>query len=144
MALKTLTDQASKDPFGHAVGLPKSGVVLASGDFKAADPAPIEVTTPYGANNVTLIISITVQSGAGNTLTVTVERWDEAKQGWVAMLVSAGLVAVADTELRIGTNIAASANVAANTVLPMVFRVKPVKSGTTTTLNYSIGAHFTA
>jgi hypothetical protein len=148
MALKTpITDQATVDPFGHYAGLPKSGVVLASGDFHTTDPKPIEVVTPIGANNCAVVVSFSAQSGTTNTVTLNVERWDEAKQGWVAMfpvapaMLSGGAY---DCVIQFGSNIATSGTVAQNLVLPQVFRLRPVGTNTRTTLNYAIGAHFTS
>jgi hypothetical protein len=82
-----------------------------------------------------------VQSGAGNTLTVNIEGFDPASGKWVTLLTSAGLVAVATTQLHVSPYMTASANVVAQLSLPEVIRVRPVKSGTTTTLTYSIGIH---
>lgn len=119
---------------------PKAGTAIASGDYKAADPTPAEFGT-LGAVGLTVVIDITVQSGAGNTLTVNVEGFDPASGKWVTLLTSAGLVAVATTAIIVDPRVAASANVVAQKPLYEKMRVRPVKSGTTTTLNYSIGIH---
>jgi len=140
-AKRTLTDSVSNDSFGANGGLlPYNGIILVSGAYQAADPAPIEFT-PVGATDLKLLIDITVISGAGATLTVTVEGWNKAASSWVPVLVSAGLVAVATTTLHVSPNMTAAANVTANATLYETMRVRPVKSGTTTTLTYSIGGN---
>lgn len=119
--------------------LPYSGTLIVSGDYKAADPAPAEFT-PLGATGIVVIINITAQTGAGNTLTVHIDAWDPASQTWIAdVLVSAGLVATGSGFLTVDPRVVAAANVKAQMPLFQKMRVRPVKSGTTTTLNYSVG-----
>lgn len=142
MSLKLSTDQASATLFGHAVGLPKSGIVLASGAYNAADPAPVEVTPPVDSVNVSFIVNVSAISGAGAQVTVEIDVWDDAQSGWVPVLTSAAINANGNTILKVGSNIAASANVAANQPLGQIMRVKFTKAGTTTTLSYSCSAQF--
>lgn len=142
--LRTNTDQVSVDDFSGARGLPISGTLIASGAYQAADPSPAEFTPPFNATALEVVIDITVITGAGNTLTVTIEGFDKASGKWVSLLVSAGLVAVATTKLRISAYATAAGNTVAQENLFETMRVRPVKSGTTTTLTYSIGGHFSA
>lgn len=136
-----LGDVVTKDVFN---GLPCGGVVIVSGDYHTTDPTPTEFTPSQRAQNLVLVVNISAVSGAGATVTVEVDGWDKGSLSWVPLLTSAGLVAVGASILRIGPNITATANISAQSPLFETMRVKPVGSGTRTTLNYSISANFSA
>lgn len=117
---------------------PKSGTAIVSGAYNAADPTAAEFGT-LGAVGLTVVIDVTAVSGAGATVTVNVEGFDPASGKWVTLLTSAGLIAVATTPIIVDPRVAPTANVAAQKPLFERMRIRPVKSGTTTTLSYSIG-----
>jgi hypothetical protein len=124
--------------------LPATGTILPSADYHLAAPAPVEFNVPQRAQNLAITIVITAQSGAGNTLTVEVDAFDKASATWIPLLTSAGLVAAGTTVLRIGPAATPSANVAAQSPLFETLRLKTTEAGTVTTLNFSVGATFTA
>lgn len=119
--------------------MPITGTLVASGAYQAADPSAAEFC-PRGATGMTVTTSVTVISGAGATLTVHVEGYDKASGTWVTLLTSAGYVATGAVVITIDPRIVAATNVVAQKGLMERMRVRPVKSGTTTTLTYSIGA----
>lgn len=128
------------DLFAAGIGAqPYTGTLIVSGAYNAADPAAAEFT-PLSATGLTVVVDITALTGAGCTLTVNIEGFDKASGKWVTLLTSAGLVATGTTVLRVDPRIPVSANVTAQSALFEKMRVRPVKSGTTTTLTYSIGA----
>jgi hypothetical protein len=127
---------------GFAVGderLPFAGTVIKSADFSGADPTPTELAL-LGAEALTITVNITAISGAGATLTVSIDAWDEASQTWVNQLTSLGLTATGATQIYVSHHMTPVANVAAQKPVAPRMRVRPVRSGTTTTLTYSIGA----
>lgn len=123
--------------------LPGVGSLIShpSADYSAADPAPVEVAT--GTPAILVGINVTAISGSGATLTVTVEGYDLASNTWRTLLASAGLVANGFVLLAIDPRLTAAANLIAKVNVPSRIRVKPVKSGTTTTLTYSISVDAT-
>lgn len=118
--------------------LPGTGSLVShpSADYSVADPAPFEIAT--GTPAIIVGVNITLISGAGATLTVSVEGYDLASGTWRLLLASAGLVGTGYTPLSIDPRRTAAANSVASVNVPNRIRVKPVKSGTTTTLTYSI------
>lgn len=130
----------------HFTTLPTNDAIYVPQSYAAqgATPAAIEFGCPQRAVNIMLVVNVTVISGAGNTLTVNLEGFDKTSGTWIPMLVSAGLVATGVVTMRVGPNITAGANVAAQMPLFETMRVRNGQAGTLTTLAYSIGAHFTA
>lgn len=120
--------------------MPITGTLVASGAYNAADPSAAEFATT-GATGLNVFINVTAISGAGATLTVHIEGYDKASGTWVTLLTSAGLVATGAVVLTVDPRITGSTNVIAQKGLMEKMRVRPVKSGTTTTLTYSIGAN---
>lgn len=86
-----------------------------------------------------LVIDITAVGGTP-TLTVTIEGKDPTSGKYYTILASAALSAVATTVLKVYPALAASANVAANDVLPSTWRVKAVVAGTTPSVTATIAA----
>lgn len=124
---------------GQPAVLPQSGVAVASGDYSAADPAPVTFE-PTGAVGLTIVTDITAISGAGAQIVVNIEGFDPASGKWILLLASAALTATGTTVQIVDPRDATlTANVTAQKPLFGLMRVRPVKSGTTTTLTYSIG-----
>jgi hypothetical protein len=74
-------------PIGLAGGfftLPAADIVIPSGNYAAADPAPVEFTT-VGAQALTVVLDVTAQTGAGNTITLQVEGFDPASGQWIQL-----------------------------------------------------------
>jgi hypothetical protein len=146
MALRTPTDQESADKFGGLHSMPRGGTILASFNGAAADPPPIEFT-PMSVDNLKVICNVSVISGAGATLVVNIDVWDKASGLWFLVLAGTGQTAVttpltpqAGSVLHVSPNMTAVAGQVANACCGETMRIRPVKSGTTTTLVYSIGA----
>lgn len=115
----------------------KTDILLASFDGKAADPAPVEFSLPICGRNVKIVVNVSVITGAGATITFNLEGWDPASASWFPILVSAGLVATGAVVLQAGPDMVAVNNLASAQILTDTLRLRPVRSGTTTTLNYS-------
>ena len=96
--------------------------------------------TNYNARGVKLVVDITAISGAGATLTVTVQGRDAASGKYYTILASAALAAVATTTLEIYPSIIAAANVTAGVTLPRVWRVIATIAGTTPAVTATVGA----
>lgn len=145
MALRVQTDTA---PVNSVVSQPTpvSQVLIATGDYKATDPTPVEVTPPNGAAECMLILDITAQSGAGNTVTLNVEIWDPAAQRFVSVGTAPTFAAGGATTNRVIVTpyLAAAAGppVILQSLLGSTLRVRPVGSGTRATLNYTLSAHW--
>ena len=116
----------------------RSGVVIASGDYKAADPTPVTIDT-HGAHCLRVNTNPTALSGSGCTVTVLIEGLDPDGTTWYTLL-SKAITSTGLVSQLIGPSIAASSGVAANAPLPKKVRVTPTRSGTNTTLTYGISA----
>jgi len=123
--------------------LPYSGTYIVSGDYKSTDPTAVSVGV-QGASHATIVIVTTALSGAGCTVTPTVQGYDPASNSWYTLLAITGITSATTTIARIGPNVTASAGVAAQIGLPRTIRVSCVGSGTRTTLTYSVGLHLHA
>jgi hypothetical protein len=123
--------------------LPTNAVnMVPSADYSAADPKAVQIPT-LGATALILFINITAQSGAGNTLTVNVEAFDPVSQTWFALpftTAAPNYTAAGAYTLIIDPRIPGVANKVTQSPLPDQVRIRPVGSGTRTTLTYSIGA----
>jgi hypothetical protein len=126
---------------GISASAPMSVVAVVSGDYKSVDPTPVEFQT-LGAASMRLGLNVTAASGGGG-VTVTIEGYDPGSDTWFTVLASALKTTVAFTTLLVDARLAASANLIAQAPLPAIVRVKPVGSGTRTTLNYSITTELT-
>jgi hypothetical protein len=139
----TAGDVVAQDDF---TTLPGGGTVYPAQSWAAsgATPPAVEFGVPQRAQNLIVTVNVTAISGAGNTLTVNVEGYDKASNTWIPLLVSAGLVATGLVTMRVGPNITAASNVAAQSPLLETLRIRNGQAGTLTTLAYSIGASFSA
>lgn len=116
----------------------RSGVVIASGDFKSADPPAVTIDT-HGAHCLRVNTNPTALSGSGCTVTVLIEALDGDGVTWYTLL-SKAITATGVTSQLVGSSIVASAGVALNAPLPKKVRVTCTGSGTRTTLTYGVTA----
>lgn len=93
-----------------------------------------------GGDGLKLVIDITAITGTTPTLTVTIQGKDTASGKYYTILASAALSSVSTTVLTVFPGITASANVAANDILPRTWRVSAVIGGTTPAVTATIGA----
>lgn len=88
-----------------------------------------------------LVIDVTAISGTSPTLTVTVKGHDAASDKDFTLLASAALAAVGTTVLTIYPGAAVTANVSANSPLPLEWSVSAVVGGTTPSVTATVGAN---
>lgn len=107
------------------IGKKSAHIAIVSGDYKSSDPSPFTVKKG-AADGVRITVSPTAQTGAGNTVTVTVT---DADTGAVlsTFTVTNGIPVVKEVPV-------------ARTVRRVT--VTPVGSGTRTTLNYSVNVEW--
>lgn len=111
---------------------------IASGDYKSVDPQAVEIPT-LGATGVLILVHMTAATGAGNTVTLNIETLDPVS-GAVVLLGTVVLTsAVADFPVAIDPRIATATGKSLQTPVPDHLQIRPVGSGTRTTLNYSVG-----
>lgn len=121
-----------------ASGRFKQGTVIASGDYKSADPTAITIDT-HNAKCLRLSTNVTDISGSGATVTVLVQA--ELPDGTTyATLLSKAITASGVTVQLVGPSIVAASGIAANAPLPKRVKVTCTGSGTRTTLTYSVQA----
>lgn len=106
----------------------------------SAASAGVNGTDIANVNNVGihLVIDITAISGTTPTLTVTIQAKDPNSGKYYTILASAALNTTGTTVLRVYPGLAASANAAANDVIPAVFRVISAIGGTTPSVTAKI------
>lgn len=146
MALKVLTDVEALDKVWSRP-VPASQAIIATGDYKTTDPTPVEVTPPLSASTLMVVLDITAQTGAGNTVTLNIEVWDPAKLAFVAVGTAPTFAVGGATTNRVIVTPwmvpAAGPPITLQSVLGQTMRIRPVGSGTRTTLNYTVSAHWT-
>lgn len=126
---------------------PVSQALIVTGDYKATDPTAVEFTPPNMATQVLLVLDITAQTGAGNTVTLNIEMWDPAANRFISVPAASPTFAAGGAttnKILITPYLASGAGppqIVQNT-LAGTLRVRPVGTGTRTTLNYSISAHW--
>lgn len=128
-----------------ATALPaNASALIPSADYSVTDPTPVKIPT-LNAVALILFVHMTVASGAGNTVTVNIETFDPVSGGFIVVGTAALTSAVADfivvVDPRVATDPAApSGSKHVQIPLPDQVRIRPVGSGTRTTLTYSVGA----
>lgn len=120
--------------------LPNAIALIDSADYKSTDPTPVEFTPAEGVS-LMILTDVTAQSGAGNTLTLNIDFWDPAKGAFVTIASPAITLGAAGQCLVIVSPYVTADATHIVAVLPEVVRVRPVGSGTRTTLNYSVSAY---
>jgi hypothetical protein len=88
-----------------------------------------------------VVVDITAITGTAPTLVVTVEGKDPASGKYYPLIVSASLVAVSTTVLRVFPGATAAANLAVNDFVPKVFRVSATIAGTTPAITARISVN---
>ncbi|MDE2105057.1 MAG: hypothetical protein KGL39_47905 [Patescibacteria group bacterium] len=91
------------------------------------------------ARGAKIVIDITAMTGTSPTLTVTVEGYDSASQKYYTILASAALTTTGTTELSVYPGGPVTSNVAANSSLPLNWRVAYALGGTTPAVTATIG-----
>jgi len=122
----------------NAAGRYRGAVVIASGDYKSADPAAVTIDT-HNASTLRVNTNVTLISGSGATVTVLIEALDPDGSTYYTLL-SKAITASGVTSQLVGKDITASAGVALNAPLPASVRVTCTGSGTRTTLTYAVSA----
>lgn len=118
--------------------------LIPSGDYKSVDPTAVEIPT-LGATGVVVFLSVTAQTGAGNTITLNIDGFDPVSGAWFALphataapVYAAG--AAGTLYFIVDPRIPGVQNKVTQAPIPGRLRIRPVGSGTRTTLNYSVGA----
>lgn len=93
--------------------------------------------TNYNGRGLHVVIDVTAWTAG--SITVTIQGKDSVSGKYYTILASAALAAVGTTILRVYPGLTASANAAANDILPRTWRVS-VAVGTADSITYSIGA----
>ena len=93
-----------------------------------------------GLSHGVFIVNITAGATGTDTVTITIDGYDDASKTWYNILTSTALAAVAQTILRVVDFTPAVANLAAADFLPKKFRVVATKNNATS-VTYSIGAN---
>ena len=110
-----------------------------------ADPAVRTATETFevesNANpNGIFIVDVTAGAGAGDTLIVSIDGYDQASKGWYNILTSGAWVSNQTRILRIGDYTPNAANLSSEDFLPKKFRVVATKNNATP-ITFSIGAN---
>ncbi len=102
---------------------------------RTATPTPATVLLENGVLNAEIVIAVTAATSTPSTV-FNIEAPDGAG-AWYVLLSSVAIVGVGTTALRIGGDITAVANVAAQVILPDVIRCRPVH-GNANSQTYSV------
>lgn len=89
---------------------------------------------------VIVTIDITVITGTGPSLTVTIQGKDQVSGKYYTILASAALAAVATTILKVYPGLTAAANLVVNDIMPPDFRISSVVAGTGPAVTATISA----
>lgn len=116
---------------------------IPTGDYKSTDPTPVEIPT-LGAAGLIIFVHMTVASGAGNTVTVNIDTVDGVSGAVINIGTAALTSAVGDFIVVVDPRVAADPSTPSGSKhvqipLPAHVQIRPVGSGTRTTLNYSVG-----
>lgn len=91
-------------------------------------------------SSLILVIDITALTGTTPTLTVTIQGKDPHSGKYYTILASAALNATGTTVLRVFPSATAAANLAANDIMPRIWRVSYAIGGTTPAVTAKISA----
>ena len=91
---------------------------------RTASPTPALIDVSDGVSTAEIVIAVSA-TNLTPSVVFNIEAQDETG-AWYVLLASAAIVAVGTTALRLGPAITAAANVAVQTVLPRILRVRPV------------------
>lgn len=127
-----------------AGALPRNAqACIPTGDYKSTDPQAVEIPT-LGAVGLIIFVHMTAATGAGNTVTVNIDTVDPVSGAVINIGTAALTSAVADFIVVVDPRNAAdpatpSGSKHVQIPLPDHLQIRPVGSGTRTTLNYSVG-----
>ena len=102
---------------------------------RTATPTASVVQLHPDVSNIEIAIAVTAITSTPS-VTFNVEAQD-GLGAWYVLLASAAIATVSNTTLRLGPDTAVTANVAAQTVLPEMIRVRPVH-GNANSITYSV------
>jgi hypothetical protein len=112
--------------------------IIASSDVRTATET---FNVESNANPTGLfIIDVTAGAGAGDTVTISIDGYDQASEKYYNLLTSAVINAVETRILRVGMDFPEAANLAVKDFLPKTFRVVATKNNATA-ITYSIGVN---
>lgn len=139
-----MADTATHMGVGRYALPANAAAMIPSGDYKSTDPTAVEIPT-LGATGIMLFVHMTAATGAGNTVTVNIDAFDPVSGGFINIGTAALTSAVADFIVVIDPRNAAdpatpSGSKHVQIPIPDRVRIRPVGSGTRTTLTYSVGA----
>jgi hypothetical protein len=108
--------------------------------------ASASVTSAQQTNSlyhgVTVGINVTAISGTSASLTVTIQGVDPVSGTTFTLLASAAITATGYHTLTLFPGITATANVSANTVLPLYWQVSCAIAGTTPSVTATVSANY--
>lgn len=122
----------------HSINVGSGHEIVASGDYKATDPAVQDFDT-RGATALRINCKASLNSGGGG-VTITISQLDPSTGALGTLLASALITDTALHTYIVDPRIAAATNLNAQAPLPSRVRVAFVGSGTRTTLTYSASA----
>lgn len=116
---------------------------IPTGDYKSTDPQAVEIPT-LGATGLIIFVHMTAATGAGNTVTINIDALDPVSNTAINIGTAALTSAVADFIVVVDPRIASdpatpSGSKHVQIPLPDHLQIRPVGSGTRTTLNYTLG-----
>jgi hypothetical protein len=136
----------AKVPGQAVVQIDSSGVELGTLALSAANLNAASASgagpdqAKHQARGMVLAVNVSAMSGSGASLTVTLQGKDVVSGQYYTVLTSAAITTTGLTVLRIYPGISASANAAANDVLPPVWRVSYAITGTSPAVTATVGA----
>jgi hypothetical protein len=116
--------------------------LIPSGDYKSVDPAAVEIPT-LGATGLVVLLNVTALSGAANTITLHVEAFDPVSNTWIELphaVATPVFTATGAVYFIVDPRVPGVQNKVTQAPIPGRVRIRPVGSGTRTTLTYSVGA----
>lgn len=124
--------------------LPRNAIAgIVNGDYSATDPSPVEIPT-LGATGLIIFVHMPVESGAGNTVTINIDAVDGVSGATINIGTAALTSAVGDFIVVVDPRVAADPSTPSGSKhvqipLPDRLQIRPVGSGTRSTLQYSVG-----
>lgn len=119
---------------------------LAAASVQTLTAASVSVNSADQANNyyrcVHVVVDITVITGTGPTLTVTIQGKDAVSGKYYPILASAALSTVSTTVLKVCPGITATANVSVSDLLPRDWRISSTIAGTTPAVTATIAVSY--
>jgi hypothetical protein len=137
----------AKVPSQGVIQIDSSGVELgtlavAAASLNSASASGVGADlAKHQARGMVLVVNVSAITGSGASLTVTLQGKDAVSGQYYTLLTSPAITATGMTVLRIYPGITASANAAANDVLPAQWRVAYAITGTSPAVTATVGAN---